>query len=89
MKTKEERNAFKNETEALNSKLAELNDEEIAQVSGGTYNGPCFVYVVKKGDCLSVLAHKYGTTVQILCEVNNIRNPDLLYEGNKLLIPYR
>ena len=35
MKTKEELNALKNEVEALNKKLAELTDEERAQVTGG------------------------------------------------------
>ena len=35
MKTKEELNALKEEVEALNSKLAELSEEELAQVAGG------------------------------------------------------
>ena len=34
-KTKEELNALKEEVEAVNEKLAELTEEEIAQVSGG------------------------------------------------------
>ena len=36
MKAKEELNALKAEVEALNKKLAELTDEELAQVSGGS-----------------------------------------------------
>ena len=39
MKTKEELNALKNEVEALNKKLAELTDEELAQVTGGAKTG--------------------------------------------------
>ena len=35
MKTKEELNTLKEEVEALNKKLAELTEEELAQVSGG------------------------------------------------------
>ena len=35
MKTKEELNALKEEVEALNKKLAELTEEELAQVIGG------------------------------------------------------
>ena len=35
MKTKEELKALKEEVETLNKKLAELTDEELAQVSGG------------------------------------------------------
>ena len=88
MKTQEELNALKEEVEILNKKLHELTDEELAQVSGGVYQGACFVYVIKKGDCLPVIAQCYGTTVKTLCELNNIKNPNLIYAGNKLLIPY-
>ena len=35
MKTKEELNALKEEVETLNEKLAELTEEELAQVAGG------------------------------------------------------
>lgn len=35
MKTKEELNALKEETENLNKKLAELSEDELKQVSGG------------------------------------------------------
>ena len=35
MKTKEELNVLKEEVETLNKKLAELTEEELAQVSGG------------------------------------------------------
>ena len=34
-KTKEELNALKEEVETLNEKLAELTEEELAQVTGG------------------------------------------------------
>ena len=39
MKTKEELNALKEEVETLNAKLAELTDEELEQVTGGSYVG--------------------------------------------------
>ena len=35
MKTKEELTALKEEVDALSKKLAELSDEELAQVAGG------------------------------------------------------
>ena len=68
--------------------LNELNENELVNVSGGA-GEQAFVYVIKSGDCLSVLAEKYGTTGKKLCELNNIKNPDLIYAGNKLLIPYK
>ena len=64
-----------------------INESELLNVGGG-YSGPCFLYVIKPGDCLSVLAQRYKTTVKILCELNNISNPNMIYAGNKLLIPY-
>lgn len=38
MKTKEELYALKEEVETLNKKLAELNEDELAQVVGGLDN---------------------------------------------------
>ena len=40
MKTKEELKALKEEVEALNKKLHELTEEELAQVTGGSGNAP-------------------------------------------------
>lgn len=44
------------------------------------------VYIVKKGDNLTKIAHLYGTTVSRLVEVNNIKNPNLIRIGQKLKI---
>ena len=43
MKTKEELNALKEEVEALNKKLAELTEEELAEVAGGAQSTPCTI----------------------------------------------
>ena len=40
MKTKEELNTLKEEVETLNKKLAELNEDEMKQVSGGLQPKP-------------------------------------------------
>ena len=45
------------------------------------------IYVVQKGDSLSKIAEKYGTTWQVLAEYNNIANPSLIYPGQKIKIP--
>lgn len=39
MKTKEELSAIKEEVDALNRKLAELTEEELAEVAGGAAPG--------------------------------------------------
>src|SRR5690606_36010449 len=43
-------------------------------------------YVVKKGDTLSHIAKRFGTTVNELVRLNNIKNPNLIYVGQKLKI---
>jgi LysM repeat protein len=44
------------------------------------------VYTVKAGDTLSKIAKKYNTTVNKLVADNNIKNPNLIYVGQKLVI---
>lgn len=44
------------------------------------------VYVVKKGDTLSTIAKRYKTSVKAIASKNKIKNPDLIYPGQKLKI---
>lgn len=43
-------------------------------------------YKVKKGDTLSAIASKYGTTYQAIADANGIANPNYIYVGQKLQI---
>ena len=43
-------------------------------------------YTVKKGDTLSAIAKKYGTTVNSIAKLNNIKNVNLIYVGQVLYI---
>ncbi len=43
-------------------------------------------YTVKSGDTLSEIANKYNTTVQKLVKDNNIKNANLIYVGQKIVI---
>lgn len=43
-------------------------------------------YTVKKGDTLSSIAKKYGTTYQKIAKDNGIENPNVIYPGQKLKI---
>jgi LysM repeat protein len=47
------------------------------------------VYEIKKGDSLSKIAKQYGTTWQKIFEMNKdvIKNPDVIFPGNKIKIP--
>lgn len=44
-------------------------------------------YTVKKGDTLSGIAKRYRVTVSQLVNINNIKNPNLIYVGQVLTIP--
>lgn len=59
----------------------EINEEPPKTESKNT------VYIVKKNDTLSGIAKKYGTTYQALAEYNNIKNPNVIYVGQKIIIP--
>lgn len=45
------------------------------------------VYTVKKGDTLSQIAAKYGTTYQAIAAYNRIKNPNAIRVGQKIKIP--
>lgn len=43
-------------------------------------------YTVKKGDTLTSIARRYGTTWQKLKELNGIKNANLIYPGQKIRV---
>lgn len=44
-------------------------------------------HVVKSGENLTVIAKKYGTTVEVLVALNNIKNKNLIRVGQVLNLP--
>ena len=67
-----------------------LGEEALNKVSGGVYSGAVFMYTLQPGDKLSVLAHRFGTTVRILQELNKLGDdPEQLRPGRTLMIPQR
>lgn len=44
------------------------------------------IYTVKKGDTLSKIAKKYGVSLDYLLGINDIKNKDLILEGDKIKI---
>lgn len=44
-------------------------------------------YTVVRGDTLWAISRRYGTTVEVLVELNHIPDPDLIYVGQVLKIP--
>lgn len=62
-------------------------DKTSVSAPNPTAPAPTKIYVVKRGDTLSGIAAKYGTTYQILAEYNNISNPNVIRVGQQIKIP--
>ena len=45
------------------------------------------IYVVQRGDTLNKIATEFGTTARAIAVENNIRNINLIYVGQRLIIP--
>lgn len=57
------------------------------EVAGSTQPAGTVEYVVQTGDCLSLLAQRFGTSVEELQRANRIVNPWYIYAGQTLEIP--
>lgn len=44
-------------------------------------------YTIKRGDTLSSIAARYGTTYQYLAQINNIADPNKIYVGDTIKVP--
>ena len=74
-----------NTIKKLTSKIC---DDVNRQLNGEPVEEPKeeVVYYVKKGDTLSSIARRYGTSWSELARRNNIKNPNLIYVGQKIVI---
>lgn len=60
---------------------------QVLKVTGtATSANTAVYYTVRWGDTLSSIATRYGTTWQYLQKLNNIANPNMIYEGQKIRI---
>lgn len=50
-------------------------------------SGPSFTYVVQRGDTLTAIALRFGTTVTAIARLNGLLNPSFIYVGQRLQIP--
>lgn len=53
---------------------------------GSSSSGSAVTYTVKSGDNLSKIAARYGTSVGNIVKLNGIKNPNLIYPGQKLRV---
>lgn len=61
-------------------------DKVQSKVNELLYGNKTTTYTVKSGDTLTSIAKKYNTTVDKLVKDNNIKNKNLIYVGQKLII---
>ncbi len=54
---------------------------------GGSTAGTGSTYTVRPGDTLSAIAARHGTTVRALVAANGLANPNILYAGQRLILP--
>lgn len=68
--------------------MEQLNENELEEVSGGSWKNEWFEYTVVYGDSLSALALRFGTNINKILMLNpEITNPDLIHAGQKIKIP--
>jgi lysozyme len=61
----------------------------LTHASAGSANASApFYHVVRYGETLSSIAWRYGVTTYSLAYTNGIWNPNLIYAGQVLVIPY-
>ena len=54
-------------------------------VPGGVVDGTLRTYVIRRGDTLSRIARRLGTTVRRFVDLNHIKNPNRIYAGHELI----
>jgi len=61
---------------------------EITSYAPATAGGGCYcTHVVKRGENLSRIALYYGTSWPYLAQINGLRNPRIIYPGQRLRVP--
>ena len=63
-------------------------EDTVTEESSSEYDTSYVMYEIKSGDTLSQIAADYNVSLNDILEFNNI-NPDLIYAGTKIKIPYQ
>jgi len=64
-----------------------LPSETPTEVTAPPETGETEIYVVERGDSLSAIAARFGVTPSRLLEINDLADPNLVYVGQRLIIP--
>ena len=71
----------------IGNETPKLEENNTTPVVTPPQNSSTVAYTVKRGDTLSEIAKRYGTTVNEIANLNNISNTNLIYIGQYLIIP--
>ena len=63
------------------------NEEPSNDESNKNNSENYFIYTVKKGDTISQIAINFNTSIYEIVNLNNIKNPNLIYIGQNIKIP--
>ena len=47
------------------------------------------VHIVEAGEAMSLIAERYGVSIQAILQANHLEDPDSIFVGQQLLIPSR
>jgi LysM repeat protein len=73
---------------AAEAKRVEKASEEVKDVVKEEVSDDVIEYLVVRGDCLYRLAKKFNCSISEILKLNpKIKNPDLIYAGQILLLP--
>jgi len=75
------------ETNMVNQTVIDKKNNQINDNISQPENAEPIVYTVKAGDSLWNISRKYGVSVEVIFDVNNLRDKDSLSLGQKLEIP--
>jgi len=75
------------ETNIVNQAVIDKKNNNINDNINQPENVEPIVYKVKAGDNLWNISRKYGVSVEVIIDINNLRDKDLLSLGQKLEIP--
>lgn len=81
-----QKNAFPNDRSEWDGVVGEKTWAKLDEAKP-TDKPSYIIYTVVRGDTLTKIAQKYGTTVQKIAELNGIDKPNLIRVGQKLKIP--
>jgi len=73
--------------EKINIKKPIKNKKKAKEVRKKLSSHKKVYHIVQKGECLWIIAKRYNVSVEEIVTLNNIKNPDIIQIGQKLIIP--